>query len=218
MKPTVGEQVRPRPLDVAGGVGVFGGTFDPPHVAHVAAAAWARSELGLRTVLLVVAGDPWQKSAAGVVTPAADRLAMATAACDGVEGIEVCDLEVRREGPSYTVDTLVELAQSGDRMVLVLGADAVAGIPTWHRHDELPGLAELAIVERSTTGGSRDAASGGFDPEEAGFTVHRVALPRLDVSSTALRLRLAAGQSVDGLVPPAVVAYARSRGLYRGGS
>jgi len=192
-----------------GGTGVFGGTFDPPHVAHIAAAAWARSALGLDRVLLVVAGDPWQKTAQGPVTPAADRLAMAAAACAGVEGVEVCDIEVRRRGPSYTVDTLEALGAAHGRLVLVLGADAVASIPTWHRHADLPGLAELAVVDRPGSDG------GGFDPVAAGFVTHRVLLPRLDVSSTALRERLAAGQAVDGLVPPAVVAYARGGDLYR---
>lgn len=198
-----------------GGIGVFGGTFDPPHVAHLAAAVWARAALGLERVLLVVAGDPWQKSAVGRVTPAADRLAMARAACEGIEGIEVCDWEVRRAGPSYTVDTLSELGRSGDRLVMVLGGDAVASLPTWHRFTELPGLAELAVVDR---GGHPyiDLSAGGFDPVAAGFTVHHVALPRLDISSTGLRARLLAGAPVDGLVPPAVVAYVRAGDLYRG--
>ena len=196
---------------MVGGTGLFGGTFDPPHIAHVAAAAWARSELGLDRVLLVVAGDPWQKSAVGRVTAAADRLAMAAAACDGVAGVEVCDLEVQRTGPSYTVDTLVDLHQPGERLVLVLGADAVAAIPTWHRYAELPGLAELAIVERPGV-----APADSFDPVAAGFVTHTVALPRLDVSSSVIRARLRAGEPVDGLVPPAVLACVEARGLYRG--
>jgi nicotinate-nucleotide adenylyltransferase len=202
-------------LDHAGGIGVLGGTFDPPHVGHVAAAAWTRQALDLDRVLLVVAGDPWQKTAVRAVTPAADRLAMAAAACEGVEGVEVSDLEVRRSGPSYTVDTLTELGHGGHRLVLVLGADAVAALPTWHRHTDLPGLAELAIVARSGLPVGDDV--GGFDPVAAGFLVHTVPLPRLDVSSTDLRERLRAGAPVDGLVPPAVLTCAATRGLYRGG-
>lgn len=214
MSPTPGGdrgQVGAAPRSASGGTGVFGGTFDPPHIAHIAAAAWARHELVLDRVLLVVAGDPWQKSSTGSVTAAEDRLAMAMAACEGVAGVEVCDLEVRRAGPSFTVETLAELRQPGERLVLVLGADAVAAIPTWHRHTELAGLAELAIVERP--GG---AATDAFNPIEAGFVTHRVALPRLDVSSTAIRARLRANEPVDGLVPPAVLACVRARGLYRG--
>lgn len=204
----------PQQPSAVGGVGVFGGTFDPPHIAHVAAAAWTRRALELDRVLLMVAGDPWQKTAVGSVTPAADRLAMATAACEGVAGVEVSDLEVRRSGPSYTVDTLTELGGGDGRLVLVLGADAVAALPTWHRVDELPRLAELAIVARPGLGG--EPGAGAFDPVAAGFVVHTVPLPRLDISSTALRARLRSGAPVDGLVPPAVLACVTARGLYRG--
>jgi len=166
-------------------------------------------------VLLVVAGDPWQKTAVGTVTPAADRLAMVTAACEGVDGVEVSDVEVVRDGPSYTVDTLAELARGGERLVLILGSDAVAALPTWHRHADLPALAELAVVDRPGVSGAQ--AVEGFDPAAAGFVVHHVALPRLEVSSTALRQRLRDGAPVDGLVPPAVLAFVSARGLYRGG-
>lgn len=213
--PTPGEPVSSRGRQRRrGGVGVFGGTFDPPHVAHVAVAAWTRWALGLDRVLFVVAGDPWQKTAVGAVTPATDRLALAAAACDGVEGVEVSDVEVRRGGPSYTVDTLVDLSRDADRLVLVLGADAVATLPTWHRHDELPALAELAVAGRPDL--AAGAVEGAFDPVAAGFVVHTVSMPRLDVSSTALRERLRSGAPVDGLVPPAVLACAAARGLYRG--
>lgn len=214
MSTTVGGQCVPgqQASSAEGGIGIFGGTFDPPHVAHIAAAAWTRSALRLDRVLLVVAGDPWQKSAAGPITPAEDRLALAAAACEGVDGVEVCDLEVRRAGPSYTVDTLTELRGDAQRLVLVLGADAVAALPTWHRYTDLPGLAELAVVERPGV-----SPTDAFDPVAAGFVTHTVALPRLDVSSTTLRARLQAGEPVDGLVPPTVLACVRSRGLYRGG-
>lgn len=192
-----------------GGTGVFGGTFDPPHVAHITAAVWARSALGLQRVLLVVAGDPWQKSAVGAVTPGGDRLAMVQLACEGVEGIEACDLEVRRQGPSYTAETLEELAGDAERLVLILGADAVSLLPTWHRHADLPSLAELAVIDRAGL-----PVGGAVDPVALGFVTHRVQMPRLDVASTDLRARLRSNQPVDGLVAPTVLDYIRSRGLY----
>src|SRR5688572_4243255 len=91
-------------------IGVFGGTFDPPHVGHLVTAVNVRHELQLDVVLLVVANDPWQKSGDRRVTPAADRLAMVEAAVGEVEGLEVSDIEVRRGGTSYTADTLAALA------------------------------------------------------------------------------------------------------------
>lgn len=194
----------------AGRLGVFGGTFDPPHVAHVALAAWVRSALHLDRVLMVVAGDPWQKSGSRPVTAGDHRLAMVRLACEGVEGVEACDLEVRRPGPSYTVETLEELVEAGEQPVLIVGADALDGLVTWHRHGDLVHLAELAVVDRE---GVVDAAV--FDPETAGFVTHRVGMPRLDISSSMLRGRLRAGEPVDGLLPPGVVAYIRAHGLYR---
>jgi nicotinate-nucleotide adenylyltransferase len=189
-------------------IGVLGGTFDPVHTAHVVVAAEVRDRLELDCVLLVVAGDPWQKRGK-VVASAPDRLALARCAVDGIEGLEVSAVEVEREGPSVTADTL-EALQAPDRtLFLVLGADAVANMGTWRRLDDTKHLAEIVVVERA---GDLEV----FPPGE-GWRVHHVAVPRLDISSTDIRARLGAGRSVAGLVPPGVVTEMGRRGLYTDG-
>jgi nicotinate-nucleotide adenylyltransferase len=189
-------------------LGVFGGTFDPVHAAHVVVATETRSQLGLDRVLLVVAGDPWQKRGR-VVASASDRLALAQCAVDDVEGVEVSAVEVERDAPSVTADTLEALTAPHRELYLVLGADAVANMGTWRRLEETRELATIVVVERAG-----DAHS---EPPGGGWRVERVAIPRLDISSTELRDRLREGRPIDGLVPPAVVHEIGRRGLYTGG-
>jgi nicotinate-nucleotide adenylyltransferase len=186
-------------------IGVFGGTFDPVHVGHVVAAADARWALHLDLVLLVVAGDPWQKRGQ-VGAPAQDRLALARAAVELVDGVEASSVEVDRAGPSVTADPLEELAAPGREFFLMLGADAVANMPTWRRLDETRDLATIVVVER--------AGDAHAEPPGGGWRFERLSIPRLDVSSSDVRARLAAGRPVDGLVPPAVLREIRARGLY----
>jgi nicotinate-nucleotide adenylyltransferase len=190
-------------------LGIFGGTFDPPHVGHLVAALAARHALQLDRVLLTVANEPWQKSDTRAISPAPDRLAMVRAAVDGVDGLEASAIEIERGGPSYSVDTLEDLAAldpTGERFLL-LGADAAAGLDTWERADALAGLATLVVIERP--GG--DAAE-----MPAGYLVERVEMPRLDVSSTDLRARVRDGRPLTFLTPAAVVASIARRRLYRG--
>jgi nicotinate-nucleotide adenylyltransferase len=175
------------------------------HVGHVVAAADARAALGLDRVLMVVAGDPWQKEG-DVVASASDRLAMVAAAVEGVDGVEASAIEIERDEPSVTYDTLVELAAPGLELFLVLGADAVRNMPTWRKLDETRDLATLVIVERA---GDAHAEAPG-----PGWRVERVTIPRLDIASRDLRARLAAGRPIDGLVPPAVMRAIAERGLY----
>ena len=189
-------------------VGVLGGTFDPVHVAHLVVAVDTRAALDLDRVLLVVAGDPWQKRGA-VVASAADRLDLARIAAHEVDGVEVSDVEIVRNEASVTADTLEELTAPGRELFLVLGADAVANMGTWRRLDDTRRLATVVVVERR---GDVHA-----EPPGPGWRFERVAVPRLDVSSTELRRRLATGLPVDGLVPPAVLHEIRTRGLYADG-
>jgi nicotinate-nucleotide adenylyltransferase len=186
-------------------LGVLGGTFDPVHVAHLVVAGDARAALGLDRVLLVVAGDPWQKRGR-VVASAAQRLALAEIAVEGLDGVEVSDVEVQRDGASVTADTLESLARADRRLFLILGADAVANMGTWRRLDDTRDLATIVVVERS---GDVHA-----EPPGDGWRVERVSIPRLDVSSTDIRARLAAGRPVDGLLPPDVVRAIRAGGIY----
>lgn len=188
-------------------VAIFGGTFDPPHVGHLAAASEVRHAGRHDEVLVTVAGDPWQKSSQRSVTPAAIRLEMVGAALEGHPGLVASDLEVRRAGPSYTVDTVEALLaeRPGARVALVVGADAAARIDTWHRADDLRSMVELTVMTRP----GHDAAP------PAGWRVSRVAVPSIDVSSTDIRCRCRDGRPIDFLVPDRVAAIVRRHGLYR---
>jgi nicotinate-nucleotide adenylyltransferase len=187
-------------------LGVFGGTFDPPHVGHLVTAVNVRHDLGLDRILLVVANQPWQKADL-VVSPAADRLAMVEAAVAGLDGVCASDIEIRRGGLTYTADTLAALHEDhpGADLYLVLGSDAAALLPTWERVDEVRRLATLAVV-------TRPGAEAARPPE--GWEHRILEVPRLDVSSTDLRARVADGRPLDFLVTPPVVRVIRERRLY----
>jgi nicotinate-nucleotide adenylyltransferase len=187
-------------------IGVFGGTFDPVHVGHLVTAVNVRHSLALDRLLLVVANDPWQKSDR-VATPAADRLAMVEAAVEHVAGLEASAIEIERGGPSYSADTLAELRDRhpGAVLHLILGGDAAAGLSTWERADEVRDLATLVVV-------TRPGAEAAVPPP--GWTWVGVEVPRLEVSSTDLRLRFVDGRPLDWLVTEPVERVIRSRGLY----
>jgi nicotinate-nucleotide adenylyltransferase len=189
---------------------LLGGTFDPPHNGHVATAAIVRHELGLDEVLMVVANIPWQKTASRPVTPAADRLALTGAAVAGIDGIRVSAMEIERGGDSYTADTLAALRVERPRhdLLVIVGADAAAGLPTWERAEEVRTGCTLVLVDRPGLVAP---------PLPPGWEFVRVGVPRMDVSSTDLRRRVRAGEPVDGLVPPAVRALIEAGGLYRDG-
>ena len=195
--------VRPRRI------GVFGGTFDPPHVGHLVTAVNVRHLLDLDVVLLVVAGSPWQKEGSRAITPGVDRLAMVAAAVEGVDRLDVSSIEVTRSGPSYTVDTLRELAAtfSGAEFYTVVGADAAALLPTWERYDEVLRLSRMVVVDRP-------GAPSDLPPVTDWIHVQ---VPHLDVSSTDLRARVVDGRPLEFLVPDAVRRVIVERGLYRDG-
>jgi nicotinate-nucleotide adenylyltransferase len=189
-------------------LGIFGGTFDPPHVGHLVTAVNVRHEMGLDKVLLVVNGQPWQKVGTRPISPAEDRYAMVAAAVGTVDGLEASRIEVDRAGMSYTADTLASLLEEdADRELFVLlGTDAALGLPTWERAEEVRKLATIVVVERPGS----DAA--GPPP---GWSWRRVVVPRLEVSSTDLRARVADGRPLDYLLTADVIAAIRARGLYR---
>lgn len=196
-------------------IGLFGGTFDPPHAGHLAAAESCRQALSLDRVLLVVANRPWQKEPSRTVTPAEDRLAMVEAAAAGLAGIRASRIEIDRGGASYTVDTVAELRSQARRaggvspeIFLVVGADLTSTLSTWQRFEELRTMVTLAVVARP---GSDDAS----DPP--GWRVVRVEGRGVDVSSSEVRALLEAGVPVTGLLPDAVIRYIRAHGLYAGG-
>ena len=189
-------------------VGVFGGTFDPPHVGHLVVAVNARYALRLDRLLLVVANDPWQKSHARVVSKAEDRFALVEAAVRGVDGVEASRVELDRGGVSYTADTLTALRDEDPsrELFLIVGSDAAAGLPSWERGDEVRRLATVVVA-------TRPGAEEGAPPD--GWSWERLETPRLEVSSTDLRSRVVDGRPLDYLLTQAVIDCIRSRGLYR---
>lgn len=189
-------------------LGIFGGTFDPPHVGHLVTAVNVRHELALDRVLLVVNDQPWQKLGTRTITPAADRFAMVEAAVGSVEGLEASRIEIDRGGMSYTADTLHALLddQPDRQLHVILGSDAADGLPTWERADEVRALATIVVVERPGT------------PETEpppGWSWVRVEVPRLEVSSTDLRARVAEGRPLDYLLTPDVIDAVDALGLYQ---
>jgi nicotinate-nucleotide adenylyltransferase len=188
-------------------LGLFGGTFDPPHVGHLVAAVNVRYQLDLDRVLLEVANRPWQKEGVRPISTAEDRYALVVAAVGPVEGIEPSRIEIDRGGTSYTADTLVELDRRypGVELFTILGSDAAAGLLTWERYDEVVERSHLVVVERP----------GIHEELPAGVTWVRVEVPHLEVSSTDLRARVADGRPLDYLVPDDVLAEIDRRGLYR---
>lgn len=196
-----------RPPDTAPGevrrVGLLGGTFDPPHVGHLVVAECARVALGLDEVRLLVAGRPWTKTP---VASAEQRLELAGLAADGDEHLHVDGREVHREGPTYTADTLDELAREepATDWFFLLGADAAAELDRWVRVEDVLRAARLVVVDRD-----------GVDRDRVGETrVDWLRVPRLDVSSTDLRRRYQAGDATRHLVPLAVDRRIRALGLY----
>lgn len=187
-------------------IGVFGGTFDPPHVGHLVTAVNVAHALDLDRVILMVANVPWQKVGTRTITPAADRLEMVRAAVADVTRLEAGDQEIRAGGASYTADTLARLADEIPGAVLhtIVGDDAAAQIRTWERVDEVLERSRMVVVDRP---GDKVVLDESID------WVH-VEVPHLEVSSTDLRARCADGRPLDYLVTDPVLDVIRERGLY----
>jgi nicotinate-nucleotide adenylyltransferase len=189
-------------------VGVFGGSFDPVHHAHVALARSALAALQLDEVRWVPTGQPWQK--ARRITPAEHRVAMVRSAIADEPRFVLDLIEVRRSGPSYTLDTVRELraAHPGQEWVLIIGQDQYLGLHTWKDWPELLAQVELAVANRP---GPPQAP----DPAVQRFPHRMVPLPMLDISSTGIRQKVARGEDISQLVPPEVARYIETHGLYR---
>jgi nicotinate-nucleotide adenylyltransferase len=187
-------------------IGLFGGTFDPPHVGHLVTAVNVRHALNLDIVILMVANDPWQKSGSRDVTTAQDRFAMVEAAVSVVDGVVAGRDEIDRGGPSYTADTLMALAEKhpGAELFTIVGDDAAAGLPSWTRVDQVAEYSQLVVVDRPGVAVEL--------PQQ--FNWLRVESPRLEVSSTDLRSRFSDGRPLDYLVTEPVLHVIEQRGLY----
>jgi nicotinate-nucleotide adenylyltransferase len=197
-------------------LGLFGGTFDPPHRGHVVAATAVLRDLGLDEVILMVAGDPWQKTAGSrPVTPAETRLEMTRAAVATTSGLIVAADEVTRSGPSYTVDTVAELVRRrpGTEVWAIVGADTASRIATWRDYRRLAASATMVAVTRP---------GHLLDDRESGIDWEVIAIEPVEVSSTLVRERIAAGDPTsqlvaDGWLDPAVAAIIDRDDLYRSG-
>ena len=190
-------------------IGLFGGTFDPPHNAHLALATMAMQSLRLDELLWVPTGEPWQKQTRRV-TPAAQREAMVRLAIEGEPRFVLERCEIERSGPSYTLDTVraLQAARPEARWFLIIGEDQYAGLHTWHDWRELLQRVVLAVAARPGPLARPDA--------EVLRQPHRVVpLPMQDVSATDIRRRAAVGEPFHHLVPPQVARYIDQHALYR---
>jgi len=195
-------------------VGVLGGTFDPPHRAHLALAAAAREALRLDRVLFVVAGDPWRKSDRQV-TPAALRVEMVRAAIAPLAWAEVSTVEVDREGPSYTAETLEALVRPGEDWWFILGADALADMPAWREPRRIVASARLAVARRPRAVGPLVPAALREVVPDVESRIDEVEMPPLDISATDIRERIRRGAATDAPLPPVVREVIDREGLYR---
>jgi len=207
-------------------LGILGGSFNPPHLGHLALARDAIAELGLARLLMVPVCVPPHKPPAADDPGPAHRLAMCRALAEGVERLEVSTLEIDRGGRSYTVDTLedVHASHPDAELTLILGADMACTLPTWRRPNDILKLAQLGVAERGPDApdraGQQDPGATrerlrevvrALDPQAR---VRMLSLAPLPVSSTIVRERLRAGEPVEDLVGHAVAAYIAEHGLY----
>ena len=191
-------------------LGLFGGTFDPPHLGHLALAEHARDRLRLDEVRFIPAGQPPHKRGMPM-TPAAGRLAMTRRAVRGNPAFTVSTVETRRGGPSFTIETLRELAarEPGTRLFLLMGADSLDDFATWRHPKAILKLATLVVAGRPGAGGRTSRTS-------ANRRLVRLDNAEIALSSSLVRARVRTGRSVRYLVPDAVAAYIARHRLYQG--
>jgi nicotinate-nucleotide adenylyltransferase len=204
-------------LDGARSLGILGGTFNPPHLGHLAIARSALAELSLRRVALMPARTPPHKPIAE--DPGSEhRLAMCRRLLESADGssheCSVCELELERDGPSYTVDTLraIHASHPQAELTFIVGADIASSLAAWREPAELLELADLAVAARSGT--DREAVLSAVTPLGGRAAIRFLDAPVLDVSSSMVRARAAAGEPIDQLVGAAVADYIERHGLY----
>lgn len=188
-------------------LGVMGGTFDPIHYGHLVAASEAASAFGLDKVLFVPTGEPWQKQ---TITDADHRLAMTKLAIAGNSLFEISTVDVRRSGPTYTIDTLREIHESNPEadIYFITGADSIAQIDSWKDSSQIWPLAHFVGVTRP--GHSLEV------PKSAAGDVSLLEIPALAISSTDIRARVESGKPIDYLLPDSVIDYIHANNLYQG--
>jgi nicotinate-nucleotide adenylyltransferase len=195
-------------------IGILGGTFNPPHLAHLVCAQEALVQLGLERVVLMPVGVPPHKEAEG--DPGGDhRYEMCRLATAKDERLGVSRLELDREGRSYTVDTLRAIHETapGDDLTFIVGGDMAHSLPSWHEPEAVLGLATLAVAERA--GARRTEIEQQIGDLEGGDRVRFFAMPRMDISSSDIRRRVRDARPIRYLVPDEVAQYIGAQGLYR---
>ena len=198
-------------------IGVFGGAFDPPHLAHVALVQTAIEQLQLHEVRVLPTGQAWHKSHG--LSEAAHRLAMTRLAFAGVARVVVDEREITRSGPTYTVDTLQELAQDlpGSQLYLLIGDDQRRSLPAWHRIEDIARLAIICAADRDPDVGawSESTATRPVAQTSVTLPIQPLRMPLMPLSATDIRQRIRQHQSIEGLVPAAVERYIHEHHLYR---
>jgi nicotinate-nucleotide adenylyltransferase len=184
--------------------GILGGTFDPIHIAHLHAGETALFAAELDRVLFMPAGEPWQKGDRDL-TPAPQRREMTRLAIEGIDRFEIDDREIDRVGPTYTIDTLLSFP-SDEELLLILGADAALGLPSWYRWEAVIERAGILVVPRPGT----DVAAVARTVPAATI----LDMSALDISSTSIRALAASGRPYRFLVPPEVHWFIESTGIY----
>lgn len=195
-------------------IGILGGTFNPPHIGHLVMAQEALAQLDLDRILLMPVASPPHKEA--LADPGAEvRLELCRRAVAGDERVEVSDLEIERGGASYTVDTLRALHERDPEHALtfVVGGDMAYSLPSWREPEAVLELARLAVAERD--GLRREDIAHRLEPLHSGDRVVFFDMPRIDLSSSTVRERIAAGRPIRYLVPESVIDIIRARSLYR---
>ncbi|MBQ8408164.1 MAG: nicotinate-nucleotide adenylyltransferase [Clostridia bacterium] len=199
-------------------VGIYGGAFAPIHNGHVAAAKEFMKAMWLDVLFVIPTGTSPHKQMDRGATDV-DRLEMCRLAFEGVEGVIVSDMEIRRQGKSYTVDTLRELTAEDRRLFLLCGTDMILTLDTWKDPDEIFKLCYPTYIRREEdeTLDARLIEKVTAYRNKYGKNVVRINAPAIVVSSSEVRRRISTGEDVSALIPPAVEAYIREKGLYRNG-
>lgn len=185
-------------------IGIMGGTFDPIHVGHLVAASFVHEELNLDQVIFIPAGNPWQKSETRV-SDGKVRLKMIELAIESDSRFISSDIEIKRSGPTFSIDTIKELLleNPNNEYFWIIGADALAGMPTWHNFLDLKELIHVVAVNRN-----------GVNSAEVDFNYRFVEIPEIRISSTEIRNRIANNKSIKYLVPNNVESFIKESGLY----
>lgn len=197
-------------------LGIYGGTFSPPHVGHVRAASAFVSQLGLDKLLVIPANIPPHKSAEGIL-PARERLRLSKLAFEDVERAEVSDIEIKRRGKSYTFDTLSSLAGRGDELYLLCGTDMMLTFDTWYRFTDIFALATVALAHRYAPTPEESAKINekiAEYREKYGAKIVELDLAPTEISSTEIRKIIASGGDASAYLTEKEYAYVKKKGLY----